>query len=287
MDTIAASILEKTNGAIEIQTFPQSQIAVYKDGMEQVVRGADFISVEDPSYLGDYVPEFTALVGPMLYNNFDEYVALVRTDLVEGWKKKAEEKGIKVLALDFTFGFRSVITDKVITKPADLKGLKIRTPGSKLFIETLNAMGATAVPLPWGETFSALEQGVVNGLEGSEFTNVGTKVYETGKKNVALTNHFLGTCGFYISMDVWNKIPEKYRKIMEEEVTLEANHMVELLKSQHADVVKELESYGVKFNEVDKEAFTVATKGLYSTLPGVNMEMYDQIQAELSKIRNK
>lgn len=63
MDAVAASILKKTNGAIEIQTFPQGQIATYKDGMEQVVRGANFISVEDPSYLGDYVPEFTALGG--------------------------------------------------------------------------------------------------------------------------------------------------------------------------------------------------------------------------------
>lgn len=287
MDAAAASILEKTNGAIEIQTFPQGQIATYKDGVEQVVRGANFISVEDPSYIGDYVPEFTALVGPMLYNNYDEYVELVQTEMVEGWKKKAEEQGIKILALDFVFGFRNVITDKVVKTPEDLQGVKLRTPGSQLFIETLNAMGATATPLPWGETFSALEQGVVEGLEGSEFTNIGTKVYETGMKNVALTNHFLGTCGVYISMDVWNEIPEEYRTIIQDEFTAEANHMVELLKSQHSDVVKELEGYGVEFNEVDKDAFMAATKPLYETLPGLSMDIYDEIQAELEIIRNK
>ncbi len=287
MDAVAKSVLEKTNGAIEIQTFPQGQIATYKDGVEQVVRGADFISVEDPSYIGDYVPEFTALVGPMLYNSYDEYVELVRTQMVEDWKLKAEEKGIKILALDFVFGFRNVITDKVVKTPSDLKGVKLRTPGSQLFIETLTAMGASAQPLPWGETFSALEQGVIDGLEGSEFTNIGTKVYETGKKNVALTNHFLGTCGVYISIDVWNKIPEKYRDIVQEEFTKEANHMVELLKSQHADVVKELEGYGVVFNEVDKAAFTEATRSLYETLPGLSIDIYDQIQAQLKTIRGQ
>lgn len=285
MDTVAEKVLERTNGAIEIQTFPQGQIATYKEGVEQVVRGANFISVEDPSYIGDYVPEFTALVGPMLYNSYDEYVDMVRTDLVKSWEKKAEEKGIKILALDFVFGFRNVITDKVVKTPEDLNGVKLRTPGSKLFIETLNAMGATAVPLPWGETFSALEQGVVDGLEGSEFTNIGTKVYETKAKNVALTKHFLGTAGVYISTDVWNEIPEKYRDIIQEEFTNEAHHMVELLKSQHADVVKELESNGVKFNEVDKDAFDKATKGLYETLPGLNLDIYNQIQEELAKIR--
>ena len=287
MDAIADEVYKRTNGAIEIQTFPQGQIATYKDGVEQVVRGANFISVEDPSYIGDYVPEFTALVGPMLYTNYDEYVELVQTQMVKDWEKKAEEKGIKILALDFIFGFRNVITDKEITKPEDLRGMKIRTPGSQLFIETLNAMGATAVPLPWGETFSALEQGVVDGLEGSEFTNINTKVYETGKKRVALTNHFLGTCGFYINIDVWNSIPEEYRNIMEEVVREEAANMVAIGKAEHASVVKELEANGVVFNEVDTQAFVDATIGLYETLPGLSLDVYNQIQAELEKIRNK
>ncbi len=285
MDAVTKSIKEKTKGAINIQTYPQGQIATYKDGMEMVVRGAKFISVEDPSYLGDYVPEFTALVGPMLYRNYDEYVKVVQTPMVDSWIKKAEAKGIKVLALHYVFGFRNVITKKVIKTPADLKGVKLRTPGSQLFIKTLNAMGALATPLPWGETFSALQQGVVDGLEGSEFTNIGTKVYETGMKNVALTNHFLGTCGVYISMKVWNKIPGKYRKIIEEEFAAGADHMVNLLKSQHADVVTKLKSHGVKFNDVNRDEFTKATKKLYKSLPGVNMSMYNQIQEQLTKIR--
>jgi hypothetical protein len=78
-----ARILEKTNGAIEIQVFPQAQLPAYKEGVEQVVRGADFISVEDPSFIGDYVPDFKALYAPMLYRSFDEYVALTRKQVVK------------------------------------------------------------------------------------------------------------------------------------------------------------------------------------------------------------
>lgn len=284
MDLVAERILEKTDGAIEIQTFPQGQIATYKDGMEQVVRGADFISVEDPSYLGDYVPDFTALVGPMLYNTYEEYSEMIKTDLVADMVKKAEDKGIKILALDYIFGFRNVITDKVIETPDDLKGVKIRTPGSQLFIETLNAMGASATSLPWGETISAMQQGVVDGIEGSEFTNIGNKIYDI-KKNVALTQHFLGTCGVYISTDVWDKIPEKYRDIIQEEFTNGAKEMIDINTKEHSDVVKELESYGVKFNEVDKAAFVEATKGVYETFPGLTPGIYDSLQEELSKIR--
>ena len=286
IELVANRINQKTNGAVRVLTYPGGQIATYKDGVEMVVRGAHFISVEDPSYIGDYVPEFTALVGPMLYNNFDEYTELVKTPLVKGWVKKIEDKGIKVLSLQYIFGFRNVITDKVIRTPEDLSGVKLRTPGSKLFIKTLNAMGATATPLPWGETFSALQQGVVDGLEGSEFTNLGTKVYETGKKNVAFTNHFLGTCGVYISMDVRNKIPAEYQSIIQDEFTYEAEQMIASLKGKHAQVIKDLEAQGVTFNHIDREAFEKRTLELYDgELPGVTVEMYDQIQAELKQIR--
>lgn len=284
MDLVADRIMEKTDGAIEIQTFPQGQIATYKDGMEQVVRGAEFISVEDPSYLEDYVPDFTALVGPMLYDTYDEYTEMLETDLVADLVDKAEDEGIKILALDYIFGFRNVITDEVIETPEDLDGIKIRTPGSQLFIDTLNAMGATATSLPWGETISAMQQGVVDGIEGSEFTNIGNKVYEI-KKNVAMTKHFLGTAGVYISTEIWNDIPEKYQDIIQEEFTYGAEEMIEINTQEHSDVVEELESYGVEFNEVDREAFVEATKPVYENFPGLTPGIYDQLQEELEKIR--
>lgn len=285
MDAVAESIYDKTDGAINIQTFPQAQLPAYKEGVEQVVRGAKFISVEDPSFIGDYVPDFKALYAPMLYRSFDEYVALTRSKLVADMQAKAEEKGIKILALDYIYGFRNLITQKVITSPADLQGMKIRTPGSKSYIDTLSAMGAVATPLPWGETLSAVQQGVVDGLEGSEFTNIGTKVYEGPTKNVANTRHILGTCGVYISTEVWNSIPAQYQAIIQEEFTKGAADMVALLKSQHGGVVKELESYGVKFNEVDGDAFRKALAPLYAEQPGMTSGVFEAIFSELDSMR--
>lgn len=285
MDAVADSIREKTDGAINIQTFPQAQLPAYKEGVEQVVRGANFISVEDPSFIGDYVPDFKALYAPMLYRSFDEYVALTEGELVADMMAKAEEQGIKILALDYVYGFRNLITQKVITTPEDLSGMKIRTPGSKSYIDTLTAMGAVATPLPWGETLSAVQQGVVDGLEGSEFTNIGTKVYEGPTKNVANTRHILGTCGVYISTDVWNSIPAKYQAIIAEEFTKGATDMAELLKSQHGGVVKELESYGVKFNEVDGDAFRKALAPLYKEDQGMTPGVFEAIFSELDSMR--
>lgn len=276
MDRVAERVKERTQGAIDIQTYPQGQLPTYKDGLEQVARGADFISVEDPSYLGDYVPDFKALVGPMLYTSFGQYTRLIETDLVKDMIRRAEEKGIKVLALDYIFGFRSIYSNRLIEKPEDLKGMKLRTPGSQIFIDTINAMGATATPLPFAETISAVQQGVVDGLEGSIDAMLGNKSYEVCK-NVAMTQHFLGTCGVYISTKVWERIPENLRAVVAEEFSAGGKEMTRIIAESYDETLEKLKEKGVKFNEVDVKAFQEATKGVFERMEGVTPGIYDTL----------
>lgn len=281
---VVDNIKERTNGAIEIQQYPQGQLATYKDGVEQVALGAKFISVEDPSYLGDYVPDFNALVGPMLYSNFDEYEYLINTDLVKSMEKDLEDNyRIKVLALDYIFGFRSLMTNKVIKTPADLQGMKLRTPGSQLFIDTINAMGATATPLPFGETISAVQQGVVDGLEGT-MDAYGTNGSSEVAKKMALTNHFLGTCGVYINADLFNSIPEKYQVIIEEEFTKGAQQMISEITKNYESSKAALEAQGIEFNEVDHDAFVEAVAPVYDNMKGVTPGILNTFKAELAKM---
>ena len=281
---VVDNIAERTDGAIEIQQYPQGQLATYKDGVEQVARGAKFISVEDPSYLGDYVADFNALVGPMLYKSFDEYEYMIQTDLVKGMLKELEEKHrIKVLALDYIFGFRNFKTNKVITTPDDLKGMKIRTPGSQLFIDTINAMGANATPLPFGETLSAVQQGVVDGLEGT-MDAYGSNGSAEVAKNMALTRHFLGTCGIYINADLWEEIPANYQAIIQEEFTKGAEQMKSEISNNYAKTQSMLEAKGNKFNEVDYPAFVKSVAPVYENMKGVTPGILAKLQAELAKM---
>lgn len=286
MDWVAERIYERTNGAVEIITFPQGQIQTGKYAIDQVLRGANFISVEDPSNIGHVVPDFSALVGPFLYESFEEYVQMVRTDLVQEMKDRAYEEGIKVLALDFIFGFRNVISDKVITSPEDMRGLRIRTPPSALFIDTFNAIGSVVTPLTWGETLPALQQGVIGAIEGSEFTNIGNRVFEISN-HVALTRHFLGTCGVFLSTEVWESIPEQYQEIILEEFEKGAAEMVRILTESHSDVVDQLKAYGVQFNEVNTDAFRAATRPVFDTFPGLTPGIFEKLQDELTAIRQR
>lgn len=284
LEEIAKNILDKTDGAIEIQTFGGGQLATYKDGLEQVVRGAEFISAEDPSYLGDYVPDFNALVGPMLYTEMDQYSQMIETDLVKGMIAEAEEKGIKILALDFMGGFRNLNTNKVIEKPEDLKGMKIRVPMSQLFIDTMNAMGATASSLPFAETISGVQQGVIDGLEGTEESFAMNSLEEI-VENVAFTKHFLGTVGAYISIDVWNTIPEEYQTIIQDEFTAGADKMNQIAKESEKEFIEDLKEKGIKFNDVDTEAFKEATAVVFEKMDGVTPGIHEKLMEEIEKMQ--
>ena len=287
MELVAGRIKEKTQGRVEIQCFGQGQLATYKDGLEQVAQGANFISVEDPSYIGDYVPEFKVFAGPMMFQSFEEYEVLCNSDMLAKMKADAEKKNITVLALDYVFGFLNVMTNNVIKTPEDLKGMKLRTPKSKVYVDTINYMGATATALPWSETLPAVSQKVVDGLEGSEFTNIGTKCYEH-VKNVATTKHFLGTCGVYISTKVFNSLSPEDQKIVAEEFAYGGKEMTKISTESYNKVYKELESKGVKFNDVDHVAFEKATEPVFKQMEekeGATPGIYEKLKAELAKIR--
>ena len=278
----ADNIREKTGGAIDIQVFHSSQLPTYKDGLEQVASGANFISVEDPSYIADYVPDFNVLVGPMMTSSSDEYEYLINTDTVKEMVKKLEADNIKVLALDYFSGYRFMKTNKEIYTPDDLKGMKIRVPKSQLFVDTLNAMGANAVPIGWDETLSAVTQGVVDGLEGTmdDFLNDGSgEVASVG----SLTNHFIGTCGVYFPLNVWETIPEEYQTIIQEEFTASAQRMIEKINSSYEETKAKLEATGHTFNEVDTEAFAAAVAPVYENMKGVTPGLYDEFRAAIAE----
>ena len=281
---VTENIRERTEGGVDITVFPGGQLPVYKDNLEQVVNGANWIAVEDLTYVGDYVPDFAALAGPMLYNNYDEYLSMMDTELVAQLTAQAEEKGIKILNADYMFGFRHMITNKEIKTPADLDGMKIRVPKSQLFISTLGAMGASPTSLPFPETYAGVQQGVVDGLEGSILTMYSTKIYEVAN-TMSLTKHFLGTVGIYISPVLWEKFSADQQQIILEELAAGAESNTANLIKLDEEYTQKLIDLGVIFNEADTAAFNELTAGVYGEFPQWSDGIHATIMQELEKIR--
>ena len=282
MEMVADRIRERTGGAVDIQTYGSGQLAVYKDNLQQVVDGSNWIACEDPSYLADYNINFEALIAPMLYANLQEYSYVCQSDVVKALCQDIEDNyGIHVLALDFNVGLRCMQTNKVIVTPDDMKGMKIRVPNSSMYINCLSAMGATTVAMPFGETISAVQQGVVDGLEGNMnaySTNGSAEV----AKQMSFTNHLIGTCGAYINIDVWNSIPEEYRDIIQEEFTYGAAELTQFTDDNFQSTMEMLEKeQGCHFNDVDVEAFRAVMQPEYERMvkeDGVSEGFIPQLQ---------
>lgn len=283
---VVEKINERSKGSLELQLFTSGTLPIGKDGMEQVANGSDWILVDGVNFLGDYIPDYNAVTGPMLYHSFDEYLRMVRTPLVENLNKQAEEKGIKVLSLDWVFGFRNMQAKKPIITPADMKGLKIRVPTSQLYTFTIEALGGNPVAMPYPDTYAALQQGVIDGLEGSILSYYGTKQYENVKE-YSLTRHLLGVSAVCISKKAWDSLTDEERTIIQEEFNAGADdNLAETIKLED-EYTEKLKEAGVHFHEVDAEAFNKAVAPVYGMFPKWTPGIYDEIMKNLTEIREE
>lgn len=281
---VVQAINERSNGSLELQLFTGGILPIGKDGMEQVVQGSDWILVDGVNFLGDYVPDYNAVTGPFLYQTFDEYLAMTKTPLVQKLNQQAEEQGIKVLSLDWVFGFRSMMTNKPIITPADMEGLNVRVPTSQLYTYTIEAMGGNPVSMPYPDTYAAIQQGVIDGVEGSIMTYYGTKQYENVKE-YSLTNHLLGVSAVTVSTKVWDSLTEEQRTIIEEEFQkgMKDNLAATIkLEDEYATLLKE---EGVTFHKVDAEAFQKAAAPVFTKFDKWTPGIYDEIMKELKTIK--
>ena len=162
-----------------------------------------------------------------------------------------------------------------------MKGMKIRVPNSSMYINCLTAMGATPTPMAFSETISAVQQGVVDGLEGNMnaySTNGSAEV----AKQMSFTNHLIGTCGAYININVWNSIPEEYREIIQEEFTKGAAELTQFTDDNFKTTMEMLETeQGCHFNEVDVDAFKAVMEPEYERMvkeDGVTEGFIQQLQ---------
>ena len=255
---VCKNINERSNGSLELQLFTGGILPIGKDGMEQVVSGSDWILVDGVNFLGDYVPDYNAITGPFLYKTFDEYFHIVKSDIGQELNKKAEEQGIKVLSLDWVFGFRNMETKKPIKTPEDMKGLNIRVPTSQLYTYTLEAMGANPVSMPYPDTYAALQQGVIDGVEGSILSYYGTGQYENVKE-YSLTKHLLGVSAVSISTKVWDELTEEQRTIIQEEFDKGAEENLAETNKLEEEYTQKLKELGVNFHEADFPKLQEAT----------------------------
>ena len=175
---------------------------------------------------------------------------------------RAEAKGYKVLAV-WENGFRHITNNvRPINTPADLKGIKLRTPKSKWRVAMFKAYGANPSPLPYGEVFVALKTGSFDGQENPFPQIVGGRFHEV-QKYLSLTGHVYSPAYLVADVKNWKKIPEDVAQIVQDTARETLDYVYETSAGMDKKYMAEVEAAGVKINEADKASFIKASGSIY------------------------
>ncbi len=275
-EELAKNVSERSEGSIEIQVYANSELGSNKDNLEQIKNGAYIIAVADSALMSDYVPDYGIMNGPFLYKSNDDLQKLFNSEWHDSIEEQCSEQGIKILAMNWYFGQRHIISKDPVETVEDLEDMKIRVPSATMWVETMKALGATPTTLQWSEVYSGLGQGVVEAAEAPLSTIYTSKLHEAAK-NISLTGHFYGIIGLEMSQEVWNTLSENQQTILIEEIQKQGEKYSAGVLAADAEWRKKLEDEGVTFYEVDNNAFAEKSKSAYGQFPEWSDNLYETV----------
>jgi tripartite ATP-independent transporter DctP family solute receptor len=250
-----------TNGRIKIQMYPLMQLGGEKEMIEQAQIGALQIARISVGAMGPVVDELNVFNLPFVFRDENHMRKVIDgpigQELLERVTASPQSRLVVLGWMDA--GTRNVYSNKPVSKPNDLKGLKIRMMGNPIFVETMNAMGGNGVALGFNELFGALQTGVVDGAENNPPTLLAQNHY-TVSKVYSLTGHLIIPEIFVFSRRTWDALSaddQALVKRLAREAQLEQRA---LWDAYVGEATAKLKAAGVTFVETDKAAFFAATK---------------------------
>jgi TRAP-type C4-dicarboxylate transport system substrate-binding protein len=261
-----------------------SEMGNTDDVLEQGIQGAPVIAASDPSRLAAYVPEFGILMMPYLLESYAQLDNLMDTALYKDWVQKLRAKGLVLLTNNCLTGWRDWITNRPINKPEDLRGLKIRTMGNPIAINSVNAMGGIATPMAQNEAYNAIATKVIDGGEWQLPTVYSSKFYEVCK-NISLSQHFLLTGSIVCGAAWYDKLSPTQQKQLSETAVKTYKDNQELVNKYEKEYLDEMRTkYGVAvIDNPDRAAFKAASAHLYADKATTGGADYEALRTELYK----
>jgi tripartite ATP-independent transporter DctP family solute receptor len=260
----ADRVKELTGGALIINVYPNSQLGNEREYVEFLQTGQIEFGRVATSVLGAFVPQFQAFDLPYLFKDKQQMFKAADGELgTLLLKLLAEKVNIKGLGF-FDDGSRCLYSSKrPVAMPVDFKGMKVRVMENQLMIKTFNTMGAAATPLPYGELYSALQQGVVDAGEGPVQSYWAMKHYEVAKY-FSYTDTFISPALPMVGLKWFNAQPKEVQQAIEQAAKETVVKERQMMAEQEKTATDDLKSKGVIFTEVkDKAAFMKAVEPIH------------------------
>ncbi len=260
-------VAEKSNGTMELELYPSSQLGSKNDLIDQMIAGEPVMTLANGAWYADRgVKDFGIMFAPYLFDNWDQVWKVVGSDWYKEQSGKVEEKGLKIVT-SWIYGTRHLALAKPYHAVSDLKGQKIRVPNNTIQIESFKALGIAPTPMPLGEAYTALQQGTIDGLENSLQFLDSTKYGEVAKY-IVLDGHIHDLTSWVCGKTFWEGLTKEQQDILTSTAEEANKYNSELQAQADKKAMESLKAQGVTIIEPDaamRDEFKKNSESFYSS----------------------
>ena len=262
MEFLAERVAEKSNGRMRIDVYPSEQLGSERECLELLQIGSLAMTKVSCSVIEGFVPEMSVLSLPYLFRDEAHRFRVLEGEIGRELLHAGEQYWLRGLCY-YDAGTRSFYTvDRPILNPGDLAGLKIRTQESPTSMRMVQALGGSATPISWGELYSALQQGVVDGAENNPPSFHLSRHYEVCKY-YSLDEHTGVPDVLVINTKIWEDLAPEFQQLLQEAANDSELYQRELWKEATKKALEEVQKAGVTIYHPDKEPFIAGVETIY------------------------
>ncbi|MDV6378643.1 DctP family TRAP transporter solute-binding subunit [Sporosarcina sp. GW1-11] len=263
LNEMAKNVEEKTEGRVDIDVFPNSQLGSETEMLEQLKLGTMEAGAIMVGTMQSLDKKMAIEDLPYMWKDIDHARAAYNGEFGDYLANVMNEQGMKKIGY-LEWGFRHVTNNKrPIVEPEDMKGLSIRVAESNLRIDAFEQLGALPTVMAFSEVYGALQQGALDAQE-NPLANIVAPKFDEVQKYLSLTGHFYNTIMMVVDNDVWDTISEEDQKIILEESDRISKEVLVKNDEMEDGYIKTLEERGMQINDdVDTKAFREAMLPVY------------------------
>jgi len=277
---VADRVAELTNGEVKLEIYPAAQLGFASDMLSGLKLGTVEMFVGATTWLGAFETDFWVPGTLYVFNDQEQAREMHQSATFQAMNDRlVENHGIRVLAQNWDRGPRNFITTRPVETIQDLEGLKIRVPPQESWIENFKLAGAAATPMPLSETFTGLQQGIVESTEQASNWLYGNK-YHTIANNLTRTNHNYEETGVMISERVFQNLTEEQRTAVVAAINEVAGWHNEQVAIQIAEAEEKMAAEGINIIDVDVDAWKEHFRANFDTIVEI-VGYSDDLAAEL------
>ncbi len=265
MEFMNELLVELSGGTVEIDIYPSSVLGSEVQCIEQLQNGSLDMTKTSAASVENFLPEMSVFGLPYLFRDEEHYWAVLTSDIGKELLEAMQAKDLRGLCY-YDSGSRNFYTkDKPIRTPDDLKGLKIRVMNSRTAMDMVKVLGAAPTPIAWGELYTALAQGAVDGAENNPPSFTTNKHYEICR-HFSLDGHTMIPDVLIISTKTWQSLDPQVRKWVQQAADESSVFQRKLWKEKTIQSLEEAKADGVTIYEVDKTLFAEKVKPMYEAI---------------------